>query len=387
MGITGAIKRNPAVQITRPLLAVPESERLALCREITQAHEVFTAAIRTGNKNYCRELHCKSRDALEIGRHDEHLRLYRKRAKWFLDGSKLDPNRIEPRLVLVKADTLEEDLFRLARHTWSIPFSKGYGRRLRFLVVDDYHEAVIGIIGMQSPPADLACREDLFTFPLKRKLELINQTMDVYSLGAIPPYSFLLGGKLVAGLVSSNEVRIAYWRQYASKRTLLEDKRISQPLVAATTTSAFGRSSIYNRLVYNGRKLAEPIGYTKGYGLIHLEEIYPRISKFVKACGFDVSGGFGKGPKIRWQIVTRALQLLGLPSSYLEHGLGREVFLFRFVDGLEEGMSGGDFGNPLNMAADEYADYWKHRWLKPRMQTNQSWQNFSSQSLFENRFS
>lgn len=254
---------------------------------------------------------------------------------------------------------------------------------MRFVVYDEFHEAVIGIIGFQSPPADLACRDSLFQYPSKKKLSFVNRTMDVYTIGAIPPYSNILGGKLIAGLVSCNEVRQAYWRVYAGKRTIMEGEKIEQPLVAVTTTSAFGRSSIYNRLKYKDRLLAEPIGFTQGYGTVHLEEVYPEVVRLLRSETSDfVTGGYGVGPKIRWQHFTKALELLDLPHSCFNHGLRREVFLFRFFENLEEGMSGGEFGRPFNLTASEYSDFWMERWASPRSDRDKRWKEFFAKPYF-----
>ena len=57
----------------------------------------------------------------------------------FASGDEVEPGRINPRLVEVFPSTEEELLFRYACLHWSIPVSSGYGRRLRFLVVDDYN--------------------------------------------------------------------------------------------------------------------------------------------------------------------------------------------------------------------------------------------------------
>ena len=39
-----------------------------------------------------------------------------------------NPDAISPRLIQV-VNTEQSDLFRLARYTWSLPYSRGYGRR------------------------------------------------------------------------------------------------------------------------------------------------------------------------------------------------------------------------------------------------------------------
>jgi DNA-binding transcriptional MerR regulator len=57
--------------------------------------------------------------------------------KRIADGPQVDPKTIAPRLVEVERDSEEELLFRFVSLHWSIPVSSGYGRRLRFLVVDE----------------------------------------------------------------------------------------------------------------------------------------------------------------------------------------------------------------------------------------------------------
>lgn len=358
-------------------------EKLKLKANIISAHENFREAVAAGGKDFIRELHVNSKNYVSTNIYPEIWRLYKKHSDRFINGRDLDPSKIKPCLKLVEPRSIWAELFKVTRHTWSIPYTKGYGRRVRFVVYDEYHEAVIGVLGFQSPPADLACRDNLFDYPNERKLEMVNRTMDVFTIGAIPPYSNILGGKLVAGLVSADDVRRAYWKLYASKRTIMQDNSIEQPLVAVTTTSVFGRSSIYNRLKYKGRLLAEPIGYTKGFGTIHLEQYYSEVQKLLfSETGSYISGGYGNGPKIRWQNFTRALSILGLPSTYFEHGLQREVFIFRFVNDLEAGMSGGLYGAHINLAVSEYADYWKERWALPRSERIESWKEFDSETYF-----
>lgn len=364
--------------------AISAAEKDFLKARITDAFNNFREAVATGDKEYIRRLHLLSKDFVSSDYYSGIWYLFNKHHEKFINGRDIDPKKIKPSLRLVEARSAWEEIFKVVRHTWSIPYSKGYGRRMRFVVYDDYHDAVIGIIGFQSPPADLACRDNLFRYPSEQKLNLVNRTMDVYTLGAIPPYSHLLGGKLVAGLVASDMVRQAYWRLYAGKRTVMQNEMIEQPLVAATTTSAFGRSSIYNRLKFKDRLLAESIGYTKGYGTIHLEHVYPDVVKMLKGELDDfVTGGYGNGPKIRWQHFTRALRALGLPSNYFEHGLQREAFLFRLVENLEEGMAGGNFGKPIQLSVNDYADFWKERWALPRAERiDPSWREFNSEIYF-----
>lgn len=352
--------------------------KAALAAAIVDAHRACQLAVQRGEKDYLRALHCAAK--VDGAGHALMLARFAKLERWFRAGSEIDVARIDP--VLKEVETPEEeDLWRVARSCWSMPYSKGYGRRLRFLIIDRAHDAMIGILGLQSPPADLKARDDLFDYPAGQKLNLVNQTLDAYTVGALPPYSFLLGGKLVAGLISSDEVRQAYWRRYAAMRTRLVGQLISQPLVAVTTTSAFGRSSMYNRLRFHQRPLAQPVGYTLGYGMLHLEHLYDQITSFLSAEGLVTPNGYGSGPKVRWQNATKALVALGLPRDLLVHGIQREVFLFPVVECLAQGMAGGNFGAPLRMPAADFGDFWRERWALPRAARFPHWNGSDARLL------
>jgi predicted exporter len=47
---------------------------------------------------------------------------------YFANGSEIEPDKIQPRLELIEADTWQSDLFRLASLSWSVPVSYGFGR-------------------------------------------------------------------------------------------------------------------------------------------------------------------------------------------------------------------------------------------------------------------
>lgn len=357
------------------------AQRAELASAIVRAHQACQAAVQGGEKDYLRALHCAAKGCGEpIGSPAVMLARFKKLERWFRAGPEIDPARIDPYLQPVETRE-EEELWRVARACWSMPYSKGYGRRLRFLVIDRAHDALVGILGLQSPPADLKSRDDLFAYPPGQKLNLVNQTLDAYTVGAIPPYSFLLGGKLVAGLISCDEVRQAYWRRYAAKKTKLIGQLVSQPLVAVTTTSAFGRSSMYNRLRYRDRELAEPIGYTLGYGMLHLEHLYDQITQFLAAEGALTPNGYGNGPKVRWQNATKALVALNLPRALLVHGVQRQVFLYPLVERLTEGMAGGTFGLPLRLSAADYGQFWRERWAQPRAARFPHWNQTDARQL------
>jgi len=342
-----------------------------------------------GEKERLRRLHEPARRHV-LRRHRDWLRrMWPRLAPFFADGPAVVPERIRPVLVEV-TEAWQKDLFRLARLTWSLPYSGGYGRRLRFLVLDEGNRSpegrpfLIGILGLQSPPISFPPRDRLFVYPPGRKTERVNQTMDVHTLGAVPPYGRLLGGKLVALAAASDEVREAYRRRYAGRRTELEGRCLPAHLVALTTTSAFGRSSLYRRLVYRGEPIAVSIGYTEGYGTFHLEPLYPLLREYLEARGVPLRYGYGVGPRIKWQMCRRALQLLGLPGTLLRHTIRREAFLFPLVRNLKDYMEGRtETPEYRSLPFADLAAWWRRRWLFPRAARVDGWQGWEARRLLE----
>jgi len=340
-----------------------------------------TLSVHLADKESVRQLHepaCRIELALRQEWLKENLPNY---LPFFANGAEVIPDRIDPVLVEVTSE-YQHGLFRIGRLLWSLPFSKGYGRRLRFLVIDQSNGKLIGLLALQSPPLSFPARDRLFAYPPGRKTELVNQTMDIQTLGAVPPYSRLLGGKLVALAAASNEVREAYQRKYSSRVTEMQKRILPAHLVALTTTSAFGRSSLYNRLRYNNLLIAESLGYTEGYGSFHLMELYPQFRSFLEDRGIPTRGGFGVGPRIKWQTMVRALDHLGFSSDLLHHGIKREAFLFPLIDSLKGYMEGQTMEMTFrNLPFADLSAYWSERWLLSRAERVDGWRGWQKVNI------
>lgn len=360
-----------------------EQSRIQLCEEIHKAWETCRNSVATGDKGAIRGFHLSAK---KWDRSVDYIQLKAKLEKYkdyFPHGSSINPAKIKAELVLVTERSVEESLFKITRGYWSMPYSKGYGRRLRFVVMDRHHDAVIGIIGLQSPSADLACRDKYLGTEKTKKLEFVNNTLDAYTIGATPAYGALLGGKLIAGLLHSEVIRQQYWRLYGNKKTTQLNKRIPQPLLAITTASAFGRSSIYNRLRDDNRILAKSLGYTKGYGTIHLEELYPKLAGWLKDTGRHVPAGFGNGPKVRWQNIMRALLDLGISRDYLSHGIKREVFIFELAHNLQAVCTNNETPDIASFNDEKWLEFWKERWALPRSERDIRWKSVDSYQIIK----
>ena len=342
------------------------------------------------SKDAIRQKHAANR--LEILKRD-HKWIARKAKKllgWFASGSEVIPSEVNPCLVPVETRE-QQDLFRLARYTWSLPYSKGYGRRLKFLIIDHSNGKLIGVLGLQSPPLDLTPRDQKFTYASGRKVELVNQTMDIYVQGAVPPYNTLLGGKLVVMAAGAREVRQAYRDRYEGRLTRMEGRLLPADLVAVTTTSAFGRSSLYNRVFFekDGHrfKVAESLGFLRGYGVFQFSEgTYQLLKEFIlKEIPGRKVAGFSSGPRVKWQVITLALHRLGIPDSALRHGIRREAYLIRLVDNLEAYFSGAEtIPKYRQWGFTELSTYWKHCYLLgPRRQRPQEWRDWDKNQIME----
>lgn len=335
----------------------------------------------TTDKKIIRRLHETSCN-IELQKKQSWLqRKLDKYKKYFADGSDIDPNKLKPLLIQV-TDNWHGELFKIARLTWSLPYSFGFGRRLRYLILDEHNDKLIGIFALQSPPIHFPARDSLFKYPEGKKVELINQTMDIHTLGAVPPYSILLGGKLVALATTCNQVRKDYKARYKDRKTEMEERVLPAHLVALTTTSAFGRSSIYNRLKYNGEVVAQSIGFTKGYGNFHLQKLYPIFKEYLVAEGVSVQGGYGTGPRRSWQLIRSTLNRIGFSGDLLKHGIQREAFLFPLITNLKEYLEGNNKKPKyFDRSFDDLSEYWSDTWMLPRSRRVSHWRNYQKSEL------
>lgn len=115
-------------------------------------------------------------------------------------------SKITPHLREVAGGTDDAHVFNAASLLWSVPVSKGFGRRMRYLVRDQHNGKLIGIIGLADPVFNLKPRDAWIGWNARERADRLIHAMDAFVLGSLPPYSKLLGGKLVALLATSSDV-------------------------------------------------------------------------------------------------------------------------------------------------------------------------------------
>ena len=307
---------------------------------------------------------------------------YKTIRKYLINGEDIEPEKIDLELRVVEKGTETYKIFRWWNLAWwSVPYQRAYGRQIRFLLWDKTHNAPFGLLGLQSPILKMSVRDDFLQIP-KESLDVwVNRSMQAQRLGAIPPYNQLLGGKMVALSLTSNELRKVYKDKYRNSETLIEKRIIKPDLLFLTTTSAFGRSSIYNRLKYKDEPIAESLGFTKGSGTFHIpQELYIDILTFLSQKGINNKTSFGNGPSRKIKLLDKAFGMLDL-GQFTYHNIQREFFLFPLTKDLKQVISKGYKPDYYDRKLIDLTQFWKERWCIPRSERFSDWKKFNGEEL------
>ena len=150
------------------------------------------------------------------------------------------------------------------------------------------------------------------------------------------------------------------------------------------TTSALGRSSIYNRLRYRGRLLMLPVGFTSGWGEFHFTNgAYTQLREYAENhCQKTAKHeSWGTGFRNRREVVRRVLAHVGLSGQLMNHGIRRQLFVMPLAKNSREFLRGErERLMWFNQSADELSDFFRERWLLPRAQRDPSFRRFKRES-------
>jgi len=313
---------------------------------------------------------------------------YPKLAKYFASGREISPEHINPFCIVVDESESELGrLFRLASLWWSIPVSRGFGRRFRVVVLDQYNGKLIGLLGLTDPVFNLRARDSWIGWDVRAREKRLRHVMDAYVLGAIPPYNQLLGAKLVALISASDFVTRAFRMRYRGKRSIITRRLFDGRLAMVTATSALGRSSIYNRLRFNGDPVFVRAGLTEGYGHFHVANgTFEKLRAYLRSVGNNETEKyqFGQGPNFRIRVARVALEKLGLPSGLLRHGIRREVYVSPLAENAAAFLRGQALRlRWLRRPISDVIGYWRERWMLPRASRDDSYKVFDSRQWLE----
>jgi CBS domain-containing protein len=282
------------------------------------------------SKERIRELHETAVEHRVERARDGLFRVEKDLLRHIASGHEVYPSRMSPPLLEVLPESEEELLFRYAALHWSIPVSSGYGRRQRFLVVEDSNGKLVGLIGLRDPVYSLGPRDDSVGWTPANRKKRLGHVMDAFVLGAVPPYSFLLCGKLLAMLAASGTVCHAFRQKYGGTRSLIRRKPHDGGLALITTASALARSSIYKRLRFQDRLMYQSVGFTKGSGEFHFSHgLYRAITRFAEMhCGPTAKQErWGTGFRCTCEVARRVLRNFGVSPILMNHSIWHELLV------------------------------------------------------------
>lgn len=263
----------------------------------------------------------------------------------------INVRNISPKIVRVDGNRKLRLLFRYLTFYWSFPVSEGVGRRIKFIIFDEYNNKVIGLIGLRDPVIGLKARDKWIGWNLKEKKKYLWHVMDAGVLGAIPPYSQLLGGKLISSILISKEIRKEIERRYGLRHGF--------SVVLYTTITVYGKSSMLSRLKY-----WHFIGYTTGKTTVHIDfdllkqllisNNDPEVKKYK----------FGDGPNWKLRLARKASKILGFDIT--DVGIRRGIYAAPLANNFREALRGIEKPNYYDFSITDISEYVKERYMIPR---------------------
>jgi hypothetical protein len=223
--------------------------------------------------------------------------------------------------------------------------------------------------------------------------------LEITICGAVAPYNALLGGKLVAMLLTSPEVVQEYERRYRKACSVIASSTAARAvqrrpnLVALGTTSLYGAgSAMYNRIAIPADEMGgrpgdmvryEELGKSVGFGSIQfspatINEIEAIIE--AQADGRQINHIFGEGVSPRLRKVRSGMEAVGLPPDKLmQHGTPRIVYGVALAEQFREVLLGRRINKPpyffpfedSTIVTQGIGDYWIRRWLSRRIERDE----------------
>ena len=244
----------------------------------------------------------------------------------------------------------------------------------------------MGLIAIGDPVFNLAARDKLIGWTSKDRNSRLVNIMDAYVLGAIPPYNQLLAGKLVACLLRSRELYDDFASTYGDSAGIISGQEKKARLLAVTTSSSMGRSSVYNRLKLNDVQYMESIGFTGGWGHFHIpDHLFGELRDYLRDIehGYADQHRFGQGPNWRLRTTRAALEALGFKEDMLRHGVKREVFISRLASNADTILRSGE-GEPAIeslLSTKDISGLATERWMQPRAERRPEFRDWTVDDL------
>jgi hypothetical protein len=273
-----------------------------------------------------------------------------------------DIENIHPIVVLVKSKEHQKIWDTLRIYSHSADYNQAPGRLCRYLIYDEFSQKVLGFSSIASEVPAMSCRDEAIGWDKETRIHSgrLNNSAIATTIASTQPFGTnFLGGKFIAAMMTSSDVRDAWKNEYNSL------------LVGMTTTSLYGSYSMYNSL-----KWWRAMGSSKGQIPIKpTEEQYKKWNSWLKKNRPDeyrknltqkegVSGPV-TSPKMR--ILEMIFNSVGIKLSKYKHGYARGVYFSFFYDNTKEFLCNKIEEKDLKMSplivggVDEIIKWWRPR--------------------------
>lgn len=253
----------------------------------------------------------------------------------------------------------------------------------------------------------------------KAKADRVGTAMaDLSVCGAAPPYNELLGGKLVALLMTGPEVLAEYRRRYGKTPSVIASSMAGRAVVRPAHLVLIGTTSLYGQRPCQYDRIRFPVGHVSNvpgkarhvgnvpHDAIRYEYLGRTLgigtSQFSKktvealtrmlahsARGQQVNSVFGEGVNPQLRKIRDGLDELGLDADeLLRHGRPRIVYGVALADNMRGYLLGREkrarYLLPLDDAKDTTARmcrWWAQRWVVARLRREDVFARLASHTL------
>lgn len=246
-----------------------------------------------------------------------------------------DINNLDPEVIFVhpsdKKLVAEWTNLRIFIH--SMEFEQNPGRFLRYLMRDKTTGKYLGVASAGSDVISVTCRDKWIGWKDIVKINggKLKNTAIATTIVPTQPLGYnLLGGKLVASLLCLPTVRDSWEEMYGDV------------LVGLTTTSLFGKHSMYQRIPF-WKELGETTGKIM---LKPIDEVYDVWHHWIKEHEAEkyqkktLGGGEGPATGVKQKILVMIMQELNMKQSQYMHGFQRGVYYAPFYENTREFLRG-----------------------------------------------
>ena len=265
---------------------------------------------------------------------------------------KVDYSNINPSIIICSPS--DKPIWNWYRHILSsAPWIGRPGRANFLFMVDLNSKGILGIIDIGSDLQGLGPRDKRIGWTHSRKFSGgLNHLLNVGTCVCVHPFGQLTGGKF--GIISTTS-------DYISDLCFM---RYGEKLAGVTTTSLYGKSSMYNRI-----KEFEYLGDTPGLGIFHLDhQGFILLKTFLKVNNL-ISRSIGNGGNFQNKndVINKVCAVLKLERDRFSSHQPRGVYFAILGQDAIEYLKGSipDF-TPDRRSIQDISDWWKDRWYSMR---------------------